>query len=257
MTPWLVLLILMGPFAGSFAAVLADRLPRGEDWVRARSACRACGRGLGLRDLVPILSFAMRRGRCGHCGAAIPGWLWLAEIAGGGIAVLAALAAPTAGGAWAGAVAGWLCLALVLTDLTRFRLPDLLTGALAVWALVLSLAGIGPAPSPGMALLGAALGAGSFALLRRAYRGLRGREGLGAGDVRLMIGLGALVGPWALPWLTLLAATAALGVAATRALTGGGVRALRGTRPLPFGAALAAAGWALWLAAAAGAALPV
>lgn len=242
--PLTLLLLLCGPFAGSFAGVLADRLPRGEDVVRAPSACRACRTRLGWRDLVPLWSFAARRGRCRHCGAAIPPWLWAAEIAGGAGAVAAVLVLPGAA-AWGGALLLWCLLALVLSDLRWFRLPDPLTAALGLIALGLSLAGLGP--SPGQALWGAGLGAGAFAALRGGYRALRGREGLGAGDVKLMAGCGAALGPWDLPLMVLMAATTALAVAGAGRLRGQ-AGALDPARALPFGAALAAATGALWLA---------
>jgi len=52
------------PFVGSFLSVLVTRLPQDRTIVWGRSACRACGHGLGARDLVPLLSWAVLRGRC-------------------------------------------------------------------------------------------------------------------------------------------------------------------------------------------------
>ncbi|WP_204115942.1 prepilin peptidase [Shimia biformata] len=236
-----VLILLCGPVAGSFIGLLADRLPRGEPVGMTRSACRDCGARLGLRDLVPILSFIALRGRCRHCGATLPGWLLLTEIAATGLALWAVLAGMSAGmpPALVGLVALvlWLLLALALTDLLWLRLPDLLTGALLVLALVLAIAGHGPPVL--MALLGAGIGGGSFWLIRVTYRTLRGREGLGLGDVKLMAGIGALLGPFAIPLVVLVAAASLLAVAGLRHLTG--TARLSATAPLPFGAALAGA----------------
>lgn len=238
-----LLVVLLGPALGSFAALLADRLPRGEPVVRARSTCRACGRTLAPRDLVPIGSYLALRGRCRHCGAPIPPVTLHAEIAATGLGVLAVIAA--AGGAETLLVALvlWCLLALVLCDLLWFRLPDVLNAALLALALAWAvLWGHGPGP----ALLGGALGAGSFAALRWGYAALRGRAGLGLGDVKLMAGVGALSGPFDLPLVVLLAALAALAVAGLQRVRD--ARALRATRALPFGAALAAAAAAVWLA---------
>jgi leader peptidase (prepilin peptidase) / N-methyltransferase len=64
-------LVLFGLLAGSFINLAADRLPRGESVVHPRSHCRACGRELNALDLVPVLSYVVRRGRCASCHARI------------------------------------------------------------------------------------------------------------------------------------------------------------------------------------------
>jgi prepilin signal peptidase PulO-like enzyme (type II secretory pathway) len=69
-TVWLAL---FGLILGSFLALAADRLPRGESLVRPRSHCRACGRVLNALDLAPVAGYLLRRGRCATCGARI-GW---------------------------------------------------------------------------------------------------------------------------------------------------------------------------------------
>lgn len=238
MEPWL--LLILSPFAGSFLGVLADRLPEGRDVLAARSRCAACGHVLGPADLVPILSWAWRRGRCGHCGAAIPLHLPLIE-AGTMAGAALALALDPPGGALAGALVLWLLATLALADARHRRLPDVLTAALAVVALATALA----AGHGGAALAGAAIGAGGFWLIRIAYRALRGREGLGMGDVKLMAGIGALHPLADLPLVVALGA--GLGLAWALA-------AHRGRPPaalaLPFGSFLCAgsalvlvAGW--------------
>lgn len=99
LTAYLVLAALM---VGSFINLAADRLPRGESVVRPRSHCRACGRHLNVVDLLPVVGYALRGGRCATCrtpiGAAAP----LVEAISGGL-MLAALMSL---GLWPGAVAG-------------------------------------------------------------------------------------------------------------------------------------------------------
>lgn len=257
--PALLLMALLGAAAGSFAGVLADRLPRGEDVLVARSRCRSCGRALGPRDLVPVLSFAVSRGRCRTCGAAIPPWLLLMELAGAGLGMLALIAAPPGLPALAlTAAVLWCLLALAAADLLWFRLPDALTASLLALALaVAALQGGGMHPTLAEAAITAAAASGVFWAIRAAYKALRGREGLGLGDVKLIAGLGALAGPPDLPLVVLLAALGALtsvlagaAAAALRAPSPGRAEARRhlaATRPLPFGAALAAAGALVWL----------
>lgn len=233
----LLLLLLAAPAVGSFLAVLVDRLPRGEDVIRRPSHCRACDTRLGTRDLVPLVSYAVLRGRCRTCQTPLPGWIWLMELGALGLATLAVMRGGTTWEIWCAAGILWLLMALAVTDLIWFRLPDALTAALAAVCL-------GVAAAQGQiwaALAGGLLGAGAFLALRVGYKALRGREGLGLGDVKLMFGLGALTGPADLPLLVLIAALGALSVTL---ITRG---RLAGHVALPFGAALCAAGALLWL----------
>lgn len=236
---WLPLLLAVsGSAMGSFAALLADRLPRGEPVVWARSRCRSCGAVVRARDLVPLWSWVRLGGRCRSCGAGIPAWLWWAEWVGLGLGLAAALLAPGPGAAVAAALWLWTLLALALADLRAYRLPDPLTAALALFGLAMAW------PDWPGAVLGAAVGAGAFAAIRAAHRAWAGREGMGLGDVKLMGAIGAALGWAALPWVALVAALAALaGTAIRQARRGRPLR--RGTR-VPFGAWLAAAAAAVW-----------
>lgn len=237
MSPVPLALAILGPAMGSFAALLAERLPRGEPVAAARSCCRACGARLGARDLVPLLSYLALRGRCRHCGARIPARLFQAELAGLG---LGAAAAWLGAGPWEAAASAlwlWTLLALALADLRAFRLPDALTLALLGFGFALAW------PGWEAAALGAALGAGAFLALRLGYRAAARREGMGLGDVKLMAGIGAGLGAADLPLAVLIAAGSALAVAGLRARRKG--RRLRRLGRVPFGAYLAAA--AVWV----------
>lgn len=231
-------LVPLGAVAGSVAALLADRLPRGEPVGLVRSCCRSCGAVLGARDLVPILSWLWLRGRCRHCGAPIPSWLIRAEVEGAALGALAAALVPDMPQALWAALWLWTLQALALADLRHFRLPDPLTLTLALAALAMAW------PDWPGAVLGAAAGAGAFAAVRLGYRLLAGREGMGLGDVKLMAGIGAGLGWTALPLVALLAASGALIVAVLRAARPG--RRLRRHEAVPFGAWLAAAAVAVW-----------
>lgn len=237
-----ILLILISPAIGSFLGVLADRLPRGEDVVFTPSACRTCKHRLGVLQLLPVVSYIMQRGRCTSCGVAIPPVTLYIELLAIGAAVLAVLAggAPLAVGL--SAIWLWLLIALAVSDAVWFRLPDPLTLCLLVCAVLLSLMpqGIGVMA----AMIGAVSGAGSFAILRWSYFKLRGRVGLGLGDVKLMGGLGAFSGPADLPVLVLIAALSTLVFAI---LTRERLQGLSAIRPLPFGTFLCFAAAVLWL----------
>ncbi len=107
-----------------------------------------------------------------------------------------------------------VCLAAI--DLLTFRLPDRLTFPLAAAGLAWSAWVVGGWPTS--AIAGVVVGYGCFALLGWLHHRLRGAEGLGSGDAKLLAAGGAWLGVQALPWVVLLAATGAL----VFALTAGG-----------------------------------
>ncbi|OYW45769.1 MAG: hypothetical protein B7Z08_06200 [Sphingomonadales bacterium 32-68-7] len=257
MTDWAALLfaVAIGAVVGSFLATVAVRWPEGDSPLRGRSRCDTCRSALAPGSLVPLVSYGLQRGRCRHCGAAISRLHPAMEAAAGAIAGAAVLAfgeAPAL--VVTAAVLGWTLLLLGVLDARHFWLPDALTLPLAGLGLAASLAGLGP--DPGTALIGLAVGFGALWPTARLYRAVRGREGLGGGDPKLLAALGAWLGWQALPWLLLFAATIGLAVVAFRSARG---RRPSGTDRLAFGTLMCLAAWPLWIAsrlAASGAWLP-
>jgi leader peptidase (prepilin peptidase)/N-methyltransferase len=147
---------------------------------------------------------------------------------------------PGAAGA-AGAVFGWLLLTLAALDVAEFWLPDALTGMLALAGLA-SIT-IAPPAWPDR-LIGAAAGFGSLWLIGFAYRRLRGREGLGGGDPKLLGAIGLWVGWAMLPFVVLLACLVGLG--SVLAAMARGKRVTAADR-LPLGALMAIAAYPVWL----------
>jgi leader peptidase (prepilin peptidase)/N-methyltransferase len=238
---WIIALI-MAPFIGSFLSVLVVRLPKREDVVTSRSRCRACGKTLSPLELVPIVSWVVQGGKCRSCGAKVD-WLYPALELGAALMVLWAMSVGLSGAMlWATCVLGWALLALAVMDLRDMMLADALTlpliagglGVIAVWqpdALIWHLAG---------AIAGFALMVG----IAHAYRAVRGRDGLGFGDAKLMAGAGAWTGLLGLGTVLLYGSLLSLaGVAVARAAG----RPIGAETPLPFGAGLAAGFWLTWL----------
>ncbi len=236
-------LLAISPFVGSFIGVLADRLARGGNVITGRSRCANCARALPYRDMVPLLSVLWLGGKCRHCAAPIPRQLFWAEA----LAVLIACAAvfSAADVVQMGLAAAWMwvLLALGLADATSWRLPDVLNGALVVAGAGLGLS----APGAGVAdvFASALIGVGGFWLIRLGYGGLRRREGLGMGDVKIMAGIGAALPVTALPVVTLVAALAALAMVRIWPEI---QKSRDGAAAVPFGAFLAGAAGIVWIA---------
>jgi leader peptidase (prepilin peptidase)/N-methyltransferase len=135
-----------------------------------------------------------------------------------------------------------MLLALSVCDWENTVLPDALTLPLLLFGLVAN-SWLWP-PSITDHALAAALGYLAFRILAVLYRRLRGREGLGGGDAKLLAAAGAWLGVAALPWVVLGAAIAGIALAGGLALSG---RRVTGRTILPFGPCLAIAIWLVWL----------
>ncbi len=234
-------LVAVAPFVGSFAGVVIDRLPEAEGPTGPRSQCAHCGTALTARDLVPLASWLMSRGRCRHCGAWL-GWFYPAvEVAALAIAVLS-LCVDRGFDAWIDALLGWWLLALGWIDWRHTILPDVLTLPLIV--LGLAVAGDLEPERLWDPLLGIVCGYAGLWAVAWIYRQLRGREGLGLGDAKLLAASGAWVGATGLPSVLLSAAVAGLAAAGVMMLMG---HRLNRHSALPFGPFLAAATWLVWL----------
>ncbi|ARS26475.1 prepilin peptidase [Sphingomonas sp. KC8] len=243
---WAACGFLLGAVIGSFLATLVIRWPQGRTVISGRSACDGCGRVLGIVDLLPLLGFLLRRGRCATCGVAInrrhPG----IELACAGIGLVSFAVAPGVAGI-VGAAFGWSLVALGTLDAEHFWLPNPLVAALALVGLAGGVAGVGP--DLGARAIGGLAGFGVLAAIALGYRLLRGRIGMGGGDPKLLGAIGLTLGWQALPLLLLGAASTGLVAVALRRLNGGEVRR---DQEVPFGALMALVSWPLWLIASVG-----
>jgi leader peptidase (prepilin peptidase)/N-methyltransferase len=228
---------------GSAVTAIAWRVPRRLSWVRGRSACPSCGTPLGPLDLVPLLTFALARGRCRHCGARI-GWRYpLTELM---CALWAVLLLLKVGPAWTFvplSLWGFLLVALLWIDLEFKELPDALTLPGTVLGIAAALLALGWSAGARHALLGVVTGSGILWFLAWAWIKFRRIEGMGGGDIKLAAMFGAVLG-WQLTLLTMFVASLA------GSLWGGALMLRRrgGMKSeLPFGTLLAPAALIVFL----------
>lgn len=234
--------VLASPFIGSFLGVLITRLPYGAPIVFGRSACPHCGTRLHGLEMIPFASFIALRGRCRHCRQPI-GWFHpMVELAAVGVALWAALADPDPGRLWVDCALGWTLLTLAWIDGISFLLPDVLTLPLLLSGLSVTFA----LQPEGLTdhCLAAGVGYLSFQALAMTYRRIRGRDGLGGGDAKLIAAAGAWCGLALLPIVTLGSAAVGLLAVLGLALTG---RAVTSTTRISFGPCIALAFWLAWL----------
>lgn len=223
-----------GAIIGSYLATLCLRWPNAEQATIGRSRCDHCDRFLQVRDLLPVISFIISRGRCRYCGGPIDPFHLEVELASAAIGGAALALFPGLEGA-ALAIFGWLLLTPAILDARHLWLPDRLTLALSLGGIVIGWQ-LSAVPLQHR-MIGGLAGFLSLWLVALAYRHWRGRDGLGAGDPKLLGAIGLWTGWAALPTILLMAAMAGLLVAIVRRTP------LAGT--LPFGAMLSAAAF-LW-----------
>ncbi|SDD79740.1 type 4 prepilin peptidase 1 Aspartic peptidase. MEROPS family A24A [Cupriavidus sp. YR651] len=249
---------LLGLVVGSFLNVVIHRLPRMMEYDEAnylaelrneplphpgrynlmvpRSVCPHCGHQIAAWENIPVISYLFLRGKCSSCKAPIGIRYPLVELA---TAVLSALAmwhfGPTAQ-ALAAIVMVWALVSLTMIDADTQLLPDQITLPLLWLGLLLNLQGLFATLTD--AVIGAAAG---YLLLWSVYwlfKLVRGKEGMGYGDFKLMGALGAWFGWQALPALVLLSSVVG-------ALFGLGLLVARrqgSETPFPYGPFIAGAG---------------
>jgi leader peptidase (prepilin peptidase)/N-methyltransferase len=192
-TVWvLVACAIGGLLIGSFLTVVVDRVPRGASVVAPPSACGACGMRLGPRDLVPVVSWLVLRGRCRGCGQQIGVEPLVVELATATLFVLFGVHFGLELELVAFCVLGAGLVALTWIDLHTQRLPREITfTTIAIGApLLVAAALVDDEPERiWMMVLGAGI---ALALMLTIY--LASRGGLGDGDVRLSPLLGMYLG---------------------------------------------------------------
>ena len=205
MPTWLELLTItvFGLCIGSFLNVCAYRLPLGESVVHPRSRCPSCGRMLTWFDNLPVVSWVVLGGRCRTCRKPVS-WMYPAvEI----VTALAFVVTYLTYGLTLLSVVRviFACALIVLfvTDLQHKILPNVITlpGIVIGFACSVFLP-----PGWVSSLIGVLVGGGVLFAIAEVYYRVRGQEGLGMGDVKLLAMIGAFLG-WKLVLLTLVFAS--------------------------------------------------
>jgi len=213
-----------------------DGLPGRYNLWLPRSACPHCGHTLKAWENIPVLSYLVLRGRCSQCHARVSPRYPAIELIS---AACAAGSLVTFGATGAALAAFGLCavlLAMSAIDIETHLLPDSLTLPL-VWAgLIVNFDGTFAMLHD--AVLGAIAGYLALWCVHWVFKLVRGIEGMGYGDFKLLAALGAWLGWAALPQIVLISAVAGAIVGLVATWRG----RMRFEEPLPFGPFLAAGG---------------
>jgi leader peptidase (prepilin peptidase) / N-methyltransferase len=204
---------LFGLLIGSFLNVCIVRIPAGKSIVLPASACPKCGAPIKPYDNIPVISYLLLGGKCRGCRTKISPMYPLVELLNGALYLVCYLAFGMTIETIKWSIFSSLLLILVFTDLRERILPDVINYTGFAIALVMSLF---LSPSDGSALwianhyfafappmpvisladaiFGAAFGSGILWIISEGYFRLRKREGMGLGDVKMMLMAGAFLG---------------------------------------------------------------
>jgi leader peptidase (prepilin peptidase) / N-methyltransferase len=263
LTQWLIVSSVLGLCIGSMLNVVAHRLPVmmqrawDSDLAEAQgheppelprynlflpaSHCPACKNPLKWWHNIPVLSFLILRGKCGHCNSSISVRYPMVELLCAGLFLAIAYAYPPGFSALAimGFAASLLVLAII--DLDTYLLPDSITLPL-LWAGLLFNLFTGQVPLAS-AVAGAAAGYVVLWLIYQLFKLATGKEGMGYGDFKLLAAIGAWMGVTALFSVVLFASVSGV-------VFGLFIQTIRGkkkTEAFPFGPCLVMGAFA-WMA---------
>lgn len=253
-----ILASLLGLFVGSFLNVVIHRLPRmmEREWqeqaaelrgeviapaerynlATPRSSCPHCGHRIGAFENIPLVSYVVLRGRCGHCSAPIGKRYPVVESISAAIAAGAALHFGPSVALIGALLFIWALIALTFIDLDTHLLPDQITLPLLWLGLLFNLSGTYVPLAD--AVVGAMAGYLALWSVYWLFKLITGKEGMGYGDFKLLAAIGAWLGWQTLPLVILLSSLvgAVVGIALIV------LKQHNRSVPIPFGPYLAAAG---------------
>ena len=231
---------ILGLLVGSFSNVCVYRIPRGESIAFPGSHCPNCAHEIAWYDNIPVCSWLILKAKCRHCQVPISGrYPFLELLMGISWGLLAWKFGPTPMLLEAWLLVSFLWI-LSLIDYETGYLPDVLT----LSGMVLGLGFAWWIGDWEASLVGAVLGYGVFWLIAKAFFLLTHKEGMGAGDFKLLAMLGAFMGWQALPFVVFLSSVMGTVVGLIYLKVSG----LGKQTEIPFGPYLAVAGmvWFVW-----------
>lgn len=182
-------IFLFGLIVGSFLNVCIYRIPKGDSIVFPPSHCTSCHHKLAAKDLIPLFSYFLLRGRCRYCGEKIPWRYPLVELSNGlgWVLIMWYYQGMITGQSIAGMLLFSFSLVLSLIDIKHFLIPNSLVVVLLVagiiyhvWFREISI---------GLLLLGLAVGFGFPYVIAVVSGG-----GMGGGDIKLCAAMGLWLG---------------------------------------------------------------
>ncbi len=233
----IIIIALFGLAWGSFLNVVIYRVPLKISLLHPPSSCPGCKKRIHFYDNIPLVSYLLLGGRCRNCGQKIPFSYFLVELLTPTVLLILYGKFGLSPHFFAAGLFSSALLALGFIDYNHKLLPDVIT--LPGTLLGLAYAFCRPDLTIVKAAIGAAVGAGFLLFIYGAYYLLRKKEGLGMGDVTMMLLVGAFLG-WQKTLLTLIVASFAGALVGISLML---VKKKNLQYSLPYGTFLAPAAW--------------
>jgi len=189
-----LLLFVVGLFLGSFLGVLVDRLPRNETVIKGRSRCEFCRKELKALDLIPVLSFISTKGKCRYCKRQLPYFYPAIEISTGILfALIYIFLMPNQ-------VINLLYYLVIISGLIVIFFMDLKYGVILdkiLLPLTIIIAAYLLIFNPQSLVINLACGILAFLfflVISSVFKLIRGKDGMGGGDIELSFVLGLFLG---------------------------------------------------------------
>jgi leader peptidase (prepilin peptidase)/N-methyltransferase len=236
-----VFALLFGLAVGSFLNVCIYRIPLKKSIIHPPSSCPQCGERIRFYDNIPLLSYAVLLGKCRHCRNPIPFHYPLVEAITGLLSAALFIRFHLSPEYFLFFLFSAALVAIAFIDLHHKIIPDTLSIPVLIIGFAATFSKYGLIPWT-ESLVGIIGGGGFFYVVATAFEKIRGRQGMGGGDVKMLAMIGAWAGWRALPLIILLSSFAGI-------LIGGGslILARKGMRTrIPYGPFLAL-GALVWL----------
>jgi leader peptidase (prepilin peptidase)/N-methyltransferase len=196
-----IFIFVLGILLGSFANVIIFRIPKHKSIVTPRSHCQSCGKTVLWYDNIPIFSWILLKGQCRFCKSKFSIRYPLVEFLMG---VMFAIVFLKVGWSWTlleYLIFVFFGISSSFIDLDHFILPDIFT----VGGIIIGLIGafINPEREFLSAVYGILVGGGFLLLVAYGYFWLRGEEGMGGGDIKLLGWIGAVFGWQSIPFVVM------------------------------------------------------
>lgn len=192
---YIFIFFLLGLIFGSFFTVVGSRLPKGENFITSRSECDRCHHELALKDMVPLLSFFLLKGRCRYCKGKIDTLSSYMEFFTG---VLFALSYYVFGFSFDLLIAlGVVAMLIILSvsDISYYIIPDQVLIFFSGYFLILTCLAT-DVPTACLHLIYGIILFGIMYTIMLLGNFLFKKESLGGGDVKLMFVMGLIIHPF-------------------------------------------------------------
>lgn len=193
---WAAVSFSFGLIVGSFLNVVIARLPMEESLVFPPSKCPRCDTPIHWYDNIPVLSYLALMGRCRHCGNPISFRYPLVELIAGGLALALYVKLGLTPALPVFAIFTAAMIVVCFIDLDHMIIPDAISLNCVPIGMSAAILGLIPGVDWKYSFMGTGLGVAALYIPAFLYELIRGDEGLGGGDIKLLGMIGAFTGPY-------------------------------------------------------------